>query len=179
MFAARAYYRGREFSDQARLAALALCMLATILSVWMATLRARRRMKRSLTFTAPGLRRQSLFGKSVPHPEIPAWLPRPFRLHRRCPSSLPILLPLVQLRASPLRSWLDDPCRGSSRKGRRSAGPTPDRAAGQGEYSLNFHAVCLSSPNRRQARKRLAVQSNGLSQKAENYPRPSNLILRR
>ena len=66
------------------------------------------------TSPSPCLRRQSVFGKPVPHLEIPPWLPGSLRLHRRRPRLLPVLLPLVQLRTPPLRPGLDDPRHGSS-----------------------------------------------------------------
>ncbi|MBE1606916.1 hypothetical protein HEB94_003764 [Actinopolymorpha pittospori] len=63
------------------------------------------------THSRPHLERQSLLRGAVPHPEVPARLPRQVRLDRRRSRVLPTLLHLVQHEALPLRHRLAPPHR--------------------------------------------------------------------
>ena len=62
-------------------------------------------------------RRQSIFGKPVPHLEIPPWFSGSLRLHRGCSRLLPELLSVVQPPAPSFRTRPDDAGHGPSRPG--------------------------------------------------------------
>jgi hypothetical protein len=55
------------------------------------------------------LRRQPLFGKPLPHPEVAAGLPRTLWLHPGQPKLLPAVFRLVQPRASSFRHRASHP----------------------------------------------------------------------
>ena len=69
------------------------------------------------TLTPACFRRQSIFGKPVPHLEIPPWLSGSLRLHRGCSRLLPELLSVVQPPAPSFRTRPDDAGHGPSRPG--------------------------------------------------------------
>jgi putative transposase len=65
--------------------------------------------------------RQSVFGKPVPHHEIPPRVSGSLRLDSRCPCFLSHVLSLVQPGPSPFRHRLDDPSHGALRAGSSSS----------------------------------------------------------
>ncbi len=69
-------------------------------------------------------RRQPVFGKPVPHHEVPPGVPGSLRLHPRQPRLLSAVFPVVQPRASPLRHRLADPGHGSLSARPRLSWPT-------------------------------------------------------
>jgi hypothetical protein len=71
-----------------------------------------------LRFGRPASLIQSAFGKSVPHLEISAGVPRPLRVHSRQPCVLSGILSLVQRGTSPLRLGLAHAGYGSLRTDR-------------------------------------------------------------
>ena len=80
------------------------------------------------THSRPHVRRQSVFRKSVSHPEVSAGVPGPLRGHPGQPSFLSGILSLVQRRASPLRLGPARAGDGALRPSRNRRAATPGGA---------------------------------------------------
>src|ERR1035437_5209197 len=107
---------------------------------------------------ALSFRRQAVFGKPVPHHEVPPGVPGSLRLHPRQPRLLPAVFPVVQPRASPLRHRLADPGHGSLWGDPDCPGPPPGGA--------QRRLPSAPGPLRSAAAKTTATTIGGLDQQA-------------